>query len=269
MTSPSFIGSTIHIEKDEEIALQYEDTGLLRLLLAEARQSSSGQIVVRKCEEVLNMRKRRKTFTDEGRKTGRKRRRVSANEDYYENDNVEEDEMDEDAVATMFAAAAHFPVADPFEPVKRQIAKIKNHPGILDIAPSVALSLQKLSGVIDHARLDNEVKNLTDAERMSKLYKAMTFLLYRNLRGDSPTCRRWHNVKDAIGSLCVVAFWDEPGLVEMNNTQLGLLKKWWEANYVDLPIVRLEATWIKLLVSIREKNQRAVPELLQYLRNPH
>ncbi|KAJ3280171.1 hypothetical protein HK104_000859 [Borealophlyctis nickersoniae] len=250
--SPPVTRSSFRIEKDEEVILGHEDmNGLIRLLLTEAKQSSNGKIIVRKCEELS---------------VARKLRKVLGGGEGEEEENDEGSEADDDEDEAMFRAAPCAPPVDTFDPIKKQIAKIKKHPGTLEISLSVALSLQRISGVTDHPRLDNEVQNHNKAERMSKLYRAMTYLLYRNLWGENPTCRRWQNVKDAIGPLCVVAFWDEPGLVEMNNTQLGLLKLWWNANHAELPIYRLQRVWIQLLVAIRGKQQELIPGLLEQLR---
>ncbi|KAJ3279943.1 hypothetical protein HK104_001057 [Borealophlyctis nickersoniae] len=232
------------IGDDKEVILEKQDVdGPLCLVLFEAMKTEPGKRYAEECGKVLTARKRRKVAADA------------------------EGNTDEDEDLTAMFNAAQLSTLGKYEPIEKQIAKISKHPGTVEVSLSVTISLQKISKISDLTQFDRELKNLKNAGDMAKLYKHMSYLLYPNLLENDALCEKWQNAKNAMGALCLVAFYDTPALLRMNALELDLLCSWWAENGDNLNIKKVESTWMDLLVAIRRGRSEAFPNLLEHLKN--
>lgn len=232
------------VADDEEIPLEKQDVnGPLRHLMMEAKRTTLGKRYVTECQELF---------------TSKKRRKITAN-------NEEEDSTSDEDISAMFRATPTSAEGD-HDPIEKQKSKISKHPGTIEIFLSVIISLHKISRISNLTDFDTELKNLKIAGNMAKLYKHMSYLLYPNLLEDDLLCERWKKAKEAMGALCIVAFWDTPGLLVMSPSELHLLKIWWEANGNALKIKKIELTWEKLLIAIRRRKPENFQTLIEKLK---
>lgn len=165
---------------------------------------------------------------------------------------------------------------DPSIVVANQIEKFENHSGVLVIDERVVVSLANICGIPDKRTFKFELDNLDRGERMSKLFKIMAYILYRDHYKKNQTARRWNNIFQDCGVIAIIALWEFPALCEMNQGERLVLQNWIteerdkykRGEHGCFRIFALELPFVRLLTAIKHNIPASIRKNLALLKAP-